>query len=64
MKDGSYKVSFKVDKECPDVQVNIYYVNEDDENVEIRGGKCTAGFVSGAPAKNNSVDGGALLAWV
>jgi len=57
-------VTYTADKEVQGVKINIKYLNENNEMVPIRGCPLTAGFIGGAPVKNNEMSGGQLNGYI
>lgn len=58
MNDGSYKVSYKVDRPVTGVKIEVNYIDENDELVPIRGSNnLSASFKNGVNPKNNEING-------
>jgi hypothetical protein len=54
--DGSYHVSYKVDRECR-ASISVKFKDDKGKFVELRGSPYTASFVKDAPPHTNSLNG-------
>lgn len=54
--DGSYHVSFKVDRECR-ASISVKFKDDKGKFVELRGSPYTASFTKDAPANTNNLNG-------
>lgn len=57
MKNGSYQVKFNHAKEVQNVKIEVYYKNENNDILPIRGSPFVCGFKAGVSPKNNELAG-------